>query len=199
MFPSLASLTAAALTPRFLQEADFIGRQFGPQAGLDFFFWRITPPGIGQFLIQNGLGNVAMLRAASAGDVNRIIRDPWILQATRSNRDAIFLFGPGFTPDIFDAVVAQINRFPGTRGSRIDLVNTGRLAQLSPQFLFILQAITNPGQAGALALGVSPQATFLDVANLAIQQLSPGLPAGLFAQSAGANAAVQRLFGGPIT
>jgi hypothetical protein len=194
----LAAVTAAALAPTFLREADAVGRAFGTQAGLEFFFWRITPPGIAQFLIRNGLGNVAALRAASAGDAARIIRDPWILRATRASRDAIFLFGPGFTPDVFDAVVAQIERLPGTRGSRIDLVNTGRLAQLSPQFLFILQAIENPGLAGAQALGVNPGGNFLNLGNAAARRLIPGLPANLFAQSPGAVAQVNRLFGGPV-
>jgi hypothetical protein len=195
---AFAEITAAALTPRFLRNASLIGQRFGPQVGLEYFFYQITPPGIAAFLRLNGFGRVAALRAASASDVARIIRDPWILAATKSNSDAIFLYGPGFTPDVYDQIVRIINQLPGTRGSRIDLVNTGRLAGLSNAFLFVLSVVENPGQAGAAALGVSPYATYADVGNTFVRQFIPGLPPNLFANS-GATAQINRLFGGPVS
>jgi hypothetical protein len=194
----LQAITAAALTPHFLREADLIGRRFGPQAGLEFFLWRSRPDGIGHFLRQNGYAHIADMRAASSGDVNTIIRDPWVLRASKSSWDAIFLYGPGFTPDIYDAVLRQIEQMPNTRGSRIDLVNTARLAQLSPGMVYMMEAITNPGRAGAAALGVDPRGNYMNLGNAFMRQMMPGMPANLFAQSGGAANWVASRFGGPV-
>lgn len=162
----------AALLPRFWGEAMSVLQRYGPQRGIDYFFWRITPPGIGAFLRQNGFGYIANMPAAASGSVDKIIRAKWVLQGAKDDWDAIFLFGPGFTPDIYDRVTNIINHMPGTRGSMIDLVNTARLAQLGPQFEFMMQVVTNPGAAGAQALGVDPNMTSYAFSNLVTRQLT---------------------------
>jgi hypothetical protein len=189
--------TLSPLIQHFAFNANRIGQRLGPQTGLDYLFFQMTPSGMAAFLSLFGYSRITALRAASASDAAQIIRDPWVLAASKSNTDAIFLYGPGFTPDVYDYVVRVINQLPGTRGSRIDLVNTGRLAGLSSGLLYVLSAIENPGRAGAAALGVSPNTVGIDISNPFARQLYGSLPPNLFPANSGQYqvTALQRFLG----
>jgi hypothetical protein len=166
------ALTALALVPTVMQQTMNVMRTSGVDAAGQFLRYALSNDYLTDLMEMHGLGHIANLTATA--DVARAIyEDPLVNRIIQGDRDAIFLVGPGFTPQMHRWVTSIIERMPGTRGVHIDLVRTAMLAGL-PQLVPMMQTITNPGAAFVAQTGISPTTTYPMLATSFMQMFSPG-------------------------
>jgi hypothetical protein len=198
---SMQQALAALRAPVIVNQALRTAAQYGPAAAAQNLIYQTSPSGgIRDLMVNNGYKNIANMPAATSGGYYQIINSPLVQQGLKTMnktdyRDAVFTFGPGFTPQVYNAVNNLINQMPGTRGSMIDLVNTTKFAGL-PQLVPTMQTITNPGAAFINQAHLPASTTYGDLADGFMRNLMP-FAGNLFPGQSSVPPIIQAL-GGPV-
>ncbi len=118
-----------------------------------------------RLLMVDPLGAQIMNASATSSFVNQVLRDPTLNQVIQSDPSALYLFGPGFTPQTHQQVNQMIENMPGTNGVYIDYIGTGQFIDqaisplLGTQITPYMQMMSDPGAYGAQVLGVNTNTT----------------------------------------